>query len=255
VQPAGQLLWVVGIVAAVLTAFYMTRLMLMTFAGGSERWRDESSESLPEIPDEDEHGAHADGGHDDHDAHHDHHLTPDHTPRESPALMLAPLVVLASFAAIAGILNLPFAKSLHFLEHWVEPVIEGEGELPPGAVQWILALISIAGALFGVWFAWRVYQQHRVERERLERPVLAHAWYIDETYAEVVGGPGEASFQAAADFDHDVVDGAVRGVGAGTLGLGRSLRGLQTGFVRSYAFGIGLGAVALVVFAVVRMSL
>ena len=56
-------------------------------------------------------------------------------------------------------------------------------------------------------------------------------------------------------FDHDVVDGAVRGVGAGTLGLGRSLRGLQTGFVRSYAFGIGLGAVALVVFAVVRMSL
>ncbi len=259
VKPAGQLLWIVGIIAAVLTAFYMTRMMIMTFAGGREEWRTEGPESLPEVPadvaDATEHADSAHAGHDDHDAHHDHHLTPDHTPRESPVLMLAPLVVLAAFAAVAGVLNLPFAKSLHFLEHWVEPVIEGEGELPPGVVQWILALVSIAGAFTGVWFAWRVYQQRRVDRTRLEQPVLAHAWYIDDTYAEVVGGPGEAAFQAAADFDHEVVDGAVRGVGGGALGLGRAFRGLQTGFVRSYAFGIGLGAVALVVFAVLRMSL
>jgi NADH-quinone oxidoreductase subunit L len=255
VQPAGQLLWVAGIIAAVLTAFYMTRLMLMTFAGGTEQWRTPAAESLPEVPGDDhtdDHtGAHA-GAHDDH---HDHHLTPEHNPKDAPVIMLAPLVILAVFAALAGLLNLPFADQLHFLDHWVEPVLEGQSGLPSAAVQWGLALVSIVGALLGVWFSWRVYQQHRVDRAKLEQPVLAHAWYIDDSYARVAGGPGEAAFQGLADFDHEVVDGAVRGVGGVTQQAGEAVRGIQTGFVRSYAFGIGIGAVALVLFAVVRMSL
>ena len=252
VRPAGQLLWVAGIIAALLTAFYMTRLMIMTFAGGTEQWRTSSEDLLPEVPhDVEADDAHASG----HDDHHAHHLTPDHTPREAPAVMLGPLVVLAALAAVAGLLNLPFADSLHFLDHWVEPTLEGQSGLPDALVQWVLALTSIVGACLGVWFAWRVYQQHRVDRTRIEQPVLAHAWHIDDAYARVVAGPGEASFQGLADFDHDVVDGAVRGVGGATQQAGDAVRGLQTGFVRSYAFGIGLGAVALVLFAVVRMSL
>ncbi len=252
VRPAGQLLWVAGIIAALLTAFYMTRLMIMTFAGGTEQWRTRSEDLLPEVPhDVEADDAHASG----HDDHHAHHLTPDHTPREAPAVMLGPLVVLAALAAVAGLLNLPFADSLHFLDHWVEPTLEGQSGLPDALVQWVLALTSIVGACLGVWFAWRVYQQHRVDRTRIEQPVLAHAWHIDDAYARVVAGPGEASFQGLADFDHDVVDGAVRGVGGATQQAGDAVRGLQTGFVRSYAFGIGLGAVALVLFAVVRMSL
>ncbi|MBM3663150.1 MAG: NADH-quinone oxidoreductase subunit L [Actinobacteria bacterium] len=258
VKPAGQLLWVVGIIAAVLTAFYMTRLMIMTFAGGTEKWRTAAPESLPEAPtgsDDHADGAAADHPAPAHGAHDDHHLTPDHTPREPSALMLGPLVVLAAFAAVAGLLNLPFADQLHFLDHWVEPVLEGQSGLPPAAVQWVLALVSIAGASFGVLFSWRVYQRHRVDPAKIEQPVFAHAWYIDDSYAEVVGGPGEAAFQGVADFDHNVVDGAVRGVGGVTVRAGEITRRLQTGFVRSYAFGIGAGALAVVVFAVVRMSL
>jgi NADH-quinone oxidoreductase subunit L len=261
VQPAGQLLWFVGLATAILTAFYMTRLMIMTFFGGVEQWRSDAPESLPEVPDDvettDAHAhddlAHDGHGHDDHG--HDHHLTPEHTPREAPVLMMAPLVVLSVFAAFSGVLNLPFADKLHVLEQWVEPVISGEHELPAAGVQWVLAIISIIGAATGVFFAYRVYQQRKVDAAKLERPVLANAWYIDATYADVVGGPGEAAFQGIADFDHDVVDAAVVGVGTGTGGLAKRLRPLQSGFVRSYAFGIGLGAVALVAFAVVRMSL
>ncbi len=85
--------------------------------------------------------------------------------------------------------------------------------------------------------------------------MLAHAWYIDETYAKVAGGPGEAGFQGIADFDGTIIDGAVNGVGAGALGLGGRLRGLQNGLIRSYALGIGIGAVLLLAFIVTRMNL
>jgi NADH-quinone oxidoreductase subunit L len=86
------------------------------------------------------------------------------------------------------------------------------------------------------------------ERKRLravEPAVLAHAWYYDETLARIAGGPGQAAFEATATFDREVVDGAVEGVGGATRAVGRRLRRLQTGYVRNYAVGVGLGAVAL----------
>ena len=259
--PAGPVLWFLGITAAVLTAFYMTRLMIMTFFGGAEHWRTDATESLPEGgADEDAeqsvaghdtgHGAHSD------DAGHDHHhLTPDHTPREAPVTMLLPLVVLAGLAVVGGLMNLPFSHRLENLAIWIEPVLAGEHELPGAAVLWVLAILATAGAVLGVWFSYRVYQQHKVAPEKVEKPVLAHAWYIDETYAKVVGGPGEASFDAVAEFDQKVVDGAVNGVGSGTRWIGRALRPLQPGFVRSYALGVAVGSVLVLAFVVTRMSL
>ncbi len=102
--------------------------------------------------------------------------------------------------------------------------------------------------MWAIWLAFRVYQQHKVDPERDRTTRLAHAFYIDDTYAAVVGGPGEAAFEGVADFDSEVVDGAVNGVGR-LAQLGRPrLRSVQSGFVRSYALAVAGGAVMLLVF-------
>ena len=270
----GPALWAVGFVTAILTAFYMTRLMIMTFFGGVENWRNPEllADAEPEVPlgaDADAvegadgtgaeatlaHAATATDTHDDHHAHDEHHgLTPDHTPVESPTTMLVPLIVLAGLALIGGLLNLPFSHRLHFLKEWIHPVIVGEHELPEAAVLWVLAIVAITGAVVGIFFAYRVYQQRKVDPAKLEKPVLAHAWYIDDTYAAVVGGPGEAAFQGAADFDAGIVDGAVLGVAHGTDAAAKVLKPVQSGIVRTYAAGVAIGTVALAVFVIMRMG-
>lgn len=234
----GKVLWVIGLVVAALTAFYMTRQLIMTFFG-EEQWRTADPHAA-------DHG-------DDHDHH---HLTPDHTPHESPWTMRGPLVVLAGLAVVAGFINLPFSKQFHRLEAWLYPVIVYENPLPKsGPVLFGLASGAFTMAVVGISCAYLVYQRKKVEASAIEKPVLAHAWYIDETYAKVIGGPGEAAFQGVADFDGKVVDGAVNGIGAGVLGLGGRLRSLQSGLTRSYALGIGLGAVLLLGYIVTRMNL
>ena len=77
---------------------------------------------------------------------------------------------------------------------------------------------------------------------KIERAPLAHAWYIDQSYASFFGGPGRLFFVAAAWFDRTIIDGAVKGTALSLLAAGRGLRVTQPGFVRSYALGIGVGA-------------
>ena len=255
----GPALWAVMLFCAVLTAFYMTRLVILTFFGGSEKWRlaNTEADAEPEIPADDEgavSASHAVASHDDHDAHDHHELTPDHTPHESPITMTLPLMVLAGLALLGGLLNLPFSHNLEYLKNWIEPVISGEHELPDANVLFVLAALAIIGAVLGILFAYRVYQQHKVDPAKLEQPIFAHAWYIDETYAKVVGGPGEAAFQGVADFDADVVDGAVRGVAVGTEKASRGIKPLQSGLVRTYATGVAIGTALLAAFVIMRMS-
>ena len=256
----GKVLWVIGIVVAALTAFYMTRQLIMTFYG-DEKWRhadpDPAAEQVEDADVEGTQGAMAvaSTGHDADGLDDHHHLSPEHEPHESPWTMLTPLVVLAGCAAVAGVMNLPFSKQLHYLEEWLHPVIVYENPLPNAPVLLGLASGAITTAVIGIWFGWWVYSRRKVDAARIEQPVLAHAWYIDETYARVAGGPGEAAFQGVADVDSKVVDGAVNGVGAATLGLGARLRGLQNGLVRSYALGISVGAVLLLAYVVTRMNL
>jgi NADH-quinone oxidoreductase subunit L len=257
----GAVKWVIGLLVALLTAFYMTRLVIMTFFGGTERWREpepaltaaELHEEYEDAPDAAATIA-AEQGPDDHSGHFDHHLTPEHEPREPTWTMTVPLLVLAVFATVSGLLNLPFGDSFHVLEDWLDPALSYEHGKLPGLTITILALVAVATALVGIWFAWRVYQKHRLDPARVEQPAFEKALYIDATYAEVVGGPGEAAFQDVADFDAAVLDGSVNGVGRLTLALGRAMRGVQNGFVRSYALAIAGGALALMVFVILRMS-
>ncbi len=198
-------------------------------------------------------GDHGDSSHGDGD-HGGHHLTPEHEPREPAWTMTVPLLVLAVFATVSGLLNLPFGNSFHVLEDWLDPALSYDHAKLPGLTIVILALVAIAVAFVGIWFAWRVYQRHKVDPSKIEQPAFEEALYIDAAYAEVVGGPGEAAFQGVADFDSEVVDGGVNGVGRLALLSGRAMRGLQSGFVRAYALAIAGGTVALLVFVILRMS-
>jgi NADH-quinone oxidoreductase subunit L len=215
---AGKALWLIGLVTALLTAYYMSRQVFLVFFGE---------------PRYDEAEVH---------------------PHESPWLMTAPLVALAGLALIGGVLNLPFTDDLHVLGHWLEPVLEGaEAEIDVATgTKVALALLAIVASLAGIFLAVRVYLQRRLDP--VEPDVLVHGWYVDDSVTAFVGGPGRASFEGVAAFDADAVDGAVNGVGALVRRGGRVLRVVQTGFVRSYALGLAAGVVVVLGYFLARVG-
>jgi NADH-quinone oxidoreductase subunit L len=150
-------------------------------------------------------------------------------------------------------LNLPWALTL---EHWLEPTLEGSlHELEvAGWIQVTLAVVTLAGAVVGILAAREVYLRHKVRAERIERPVLEHAWYVDEGLATVVDGPVEEVAEGAAAFDHRGIDGLVNGIAYVVRTGGARLRVVQTGYVRNYALGISAGAVLLLAFFITRAS-
>jgi len=179
----------------------------------------------------------------------------EHHPHESPWQMTMPLVVLAGFSVVAGLLNLPFTKGLHFLEQWLEPALAHEHVITTGAAtKWLLALIAIAAGAVGIAVAFRTYIQRRLDADKFERPVLAQAWYYDRTVSDFMGGPGRRLFDAITWFDANVIDGAVNAAGSAASRGGNFVRRAQSGFVRSYALGMSLGSVALLVWFVLRIS-
>ncbi len=232
-------LWAVGGITAILTAFYMTRQVIMVFFGRA-RW-DEAGVHAPDaaptpVPQAVGAAVADDAAHEaaEHTA----------TPHESPWTMTVPLVVLAVLAAFGGLLNLPF-DHLDFLKRWLESVaFLAQTELSYTEDTWLaltLAVLTTLGAAAGIYLAYLVYQRHRLKA--VEPPVLAHAWYVDEGVGWVVENPGMESWEDVAWFDHEVIDGAVMGTGGAMKQVGRGLRRYQSGYVRAYAVAIGIGAV------------
>ena len=170
--------------------------------------------------------------------------------------MTLPLVALAGAAVVAGFINLPFSSDLHFLGAWLEPSLFGnEAHLSSStATQWLLALLSIAGAALGIAVAAAVYLRQRLPAQRFEWSAAARAFYVDELWTRFVGGPGRRSFEAVAAFDSDVVDGAVNGLGRSVRATAAVMRRAQSGFVRSYALLTAAGALALLVWFIIRAS-
>jgi NADH-quinone oxidoreductase subunit L len=161
--------------------------------------------------------------------------------------------VLSVLAAFGGGLNLPFTGDLKFLDRWLEPVL-GETQVVSNVAtsgKWALAIVSVLAGLVGIFGAYTVYARKRLQA--FEPKVLANAWYVDATYAAVVGGPGRQAFDAVTySVDAGVVDGAVNGT-ASLVGLvGSQLRKLQTGFIRNYAWGIAAGAALILVWFMSR---
>ena len=221
-----RLLWLIGVITALLTAYYMTRQVIMVFFGEA-RWNDHAEEN----------GAHG-----------------DHTPHESPWTMVTPLVVLAGLSIIGGAMQLPFSKSTHFLEHWLEPVVHHSEVSIAGtwaySNKWLLLVVAILIAVSGVVAAIAVYSKGKFKI--IEPKILADAWRYDSAVSAIVGGPGRAAFGGVAAFDAKVVDGAVNGIGIEVRAASGLLRKVQSGLVRSYAFVIGLGAVVLLAWFLLR---
>jgi NADH-quinone oxidoreductase subunit L len=220
-------LYVLGLISAILTAYYMTRQVIMVFFGNA-RWHDAH----------DEHGAHG-----------------DHTPHESPWVMLTPLVVLAGLSIVGGFIQLPFSKSLHRLERWLEPVIEfGEADIKKTWAydnKYVLMAFAIAAAVIGIAASIAVYAKHKAKP--IEPAILADGWKYDQAISAFMGGPGRQLFEGVAMYDAKVVDGAVTGSGKLVQGVANQLRKVQTGNVRNYAAYIGVGVVLLLAwFVIVR---
>ena len=212
-------LYVVGLVTALLTAFYMTRQVIMVFFGEA-KWKDQSEE----------HGAHG-----------------DFVPHESPKIMLLPLVVLAMLSVGGGLLQLPFTKDLHFLEKWLEPIVEhGEAHIDGSWAydnKYILMLVAIAVALCGIALAVGVYGKKKLPA--IEPQILANAWNYDRGVSAFMGGPGRQSFEAVAWADAHVIDGAVLGTGSVVRKSSGLIRKIQSGYVRVYAAAIVVGVLAM----------
>ena len=180
----------------------------------------------------------------------------EHHPHESPRSMTLPLVVLAALSVVGGLVQLPFSSTTKRLEHWLEPTLfHNEVHLTIGAgTLWILAVVAVLGGVVGIGVAVAAYAARRVDHRLFEQPVLADAWRLDRAVSRFMGGPGRAGFEAVARFDESVVDGAVDGVATLVRKEAGLLRRFHNGLVRTYAVGIGVGAVGLVAWFLSRSS-
>jgi NADH-quinone oxidoreductase subunit L len=205
------ILWFIGIVTALLTAFYMTRLMILTFFG-EKRWDE---------------GVH---------------------PHESPPTMTVPLIILAVFSAVAGLFNTPVRLGL---EHFLEPSFEAVKQVhpPDGVTLWLLALASLVVVIIGIFIAYRRYGRGELPNEEEGYWAAALDGYgVDAVYGAVIVAPSKAvAAWLARVFDPRVIDGAVNGLGSATRSFGSTMRVLQTGWVRSYAAAIVAGALGIVI--------
>jgi NADH-quinone oxidoreductase subunit L len=252
----GPALYVVGIVAAVMTAFYMFRVTFLTFHGEFRGW----TVGRPSAIAHEEAAAHA---HDD-DGHHEEDLTkPGYPPHESPWQMTVPLIILGTAAAFAGILNMPMVKihgePFEPMGKWLEPVFEsalqGSVVLKSNAdhLVWPLAVGGIGAFVVGWGLAyWMYIAQAGKPAKALAETVpglyrlLLDKWRIDELYEATVLNMVDALADTFAAFDQGVVDGILaRLTSLVVAGLGTLLRAFQNGVVHVYAAFMVIGFAAV----------
>jgi len=248
-------LYAVGALAAILTAFYMTRLTIGIFFGDFRGWKIVKRYT----PDPHEHHDH---GHDDHAHDHAHAHAVGHElkgpkPHESPWQITAPLVILGFLSLTFGWLNNHIFHTA-VLEEWLAPVFAKasasvtltEGHESAGnLVMGIAVVCTAAGAGFAYW----VYEVQRGEPAKAwaERFPALHAlvydkWRIDELYQETILGAVDSLAEFAVWFDRWVVDGILARVSAFTVAAaGSILRLTQTGRVHAYG-AVMAGAMAVV---------
>ena len=210
-------IWLAGMIGAGLTAFYMTRLYILTFRGKSRL---------------------------SHEA--EHHL------HESPPAMIVPLAVLAVLSIVGGYVGLPFQEGGHVLTRWLHPVIAHEAHHLSESTEWALMAGSVGVGLLGMFLAFRAYLWSpdlatglRARLEGVHR-LLENKYWVDEVYHAIVVRPlMRVSEWLWRFWDAKIVDGIVNGVGYTIEGGSAILKLFQTGFVGTYALFITLGVIAL----------
>src|SRR5437764_1908992 len=178
-------LWAVGAITALMTAYYMSRQVFLVFFG-QPRWEEADEKAPQEAEATPEHGPAAAEGAAPHGA------AGDYRPHESPWTMALPLVALALLSAVGGALNLPISRSTEFLTKWLDPVFGSrlhEVTASTGT-KWALFAVTLVLVLAGIALARAVYLAHRIREEAMEPAVLRHAWYVDAFVSAFVDGPG-----------------------------------------------------------------
>ena len=245
--PLPRVLWYVGALTALLTAVYMTRLIVLTF-WGKERFpaSDVASE-------------------------HDHRNEHPTRPHESPKSMLVPLVVLAAGAVFVGFLGVPDILTPgdmeNYFEHFIQHSVE-DGRLKLSPIQdepylaWYklhgierdLIIVSTIIAVLGLAIGWLWFK-----RKPLWQPprLLENKYYVDELYDATVVQPIKlSSIRILWKFiDVRIIDGAVNGAGQIAAIFGLALRYFQAGLARGYVAIVVLGALLIIGYFVIKVSI
>ena len=230
-SPHGHfLLWLVGVITAGLTAFYMFRLVFLTFLG--------KSRVDPQVQ------AHI---------------------HEAPKSMTFPLIILAVLSIIGGYVGIPHSLGgLNRFEGFLSPVFESDPShthLATHAMstEYLLMIISIVIVIIGILVAYRFYIQNLnipkrlAEKYRFPYRVLFNKYYVDELYAKVVVNPLlSLALVLWRQFDVLVIDGIANGIASMVKGLGVVIRKTQTGYLRNYALSLVFGAMLILVYYIFR---
>jgi len=225
------MLFVLGVIGAMFTSFYIFRLMFLTFWGSFR-------------------GTHEQ----------EHHL------HESPPSMTVPLIVLAILSTFGGFMGVPeVLGGHHWLEHWLEPVFSKSMSqtgkfLPAVNTELMLMGISVGAAVVALVYAYIKYINKKdiPVAETEQRPALVnlsyHKFYIDEIYDALIRRPLDAlSVFFYKVIDKLGIDGLVNGLGSSSVETGKGLRLLQTGNVGFYLFMMVIAIVALLVFSLIKV--
>lgn len=229
----GIVLWIILAVSALMTAFYMFRLVNLVFHG-EERF----------------------------DHKHVH-------PHESPKTMTFPLIILAILSAFGGFLGIPyilgfwFSKKPNFLENFLEPIFKDANVVLGystgnhlALAEYLLMILSVAIALFSIWIAYKWYfydKKWSTPRKLVTNfssgyKLLFNKYFVDEIYFRLIVDPiiliarkGLWKF-----FDEKVIDGFVNGLANLTVYFGEKVRKIQTGYAQTYAVIMLAGALVLI---------
>jgi NADH-quinone oxidoreductase subunit L len=228
----GPALYVVGIVAATMTAFYVFRALFLTFWGDFRGWRVDRADPSGETP-------------------------AVRAPHESPRSMTWPIVVLALLALEAGFFNAGVYFHFTPFDDWLAPLFRYTGSIATlregGPSETLLAAVATGAFALGAGGAYVIYVMKKGEPARLLAEKAPRAYRlvldkfrVDELYERTVIAALDALAEAAADFDKWVVDGILSRVTSAVVALtGTVLRAFQTGIVHAYAAVMMLGLFAM----------
>jgi NADH-quinone oxidoreductase subunit L len=219
--------WAIAVFGAVLTAFYMFRMLFLTFYG-TYRGTHHAEEKI----------------------------------HEAPKTMTIPLIILAALSAIGGIIGVPEALGgHHWLSTWLAPVIKHQAQEMPHATEYMLMAVSVAAVTIAIALAFVKYikQSHVPIADEGKRSILAnisyHKFYLDEVYETIIAKPLDAfSRFFYRVIDKKVIDGVVNGLGWGANEASKNLRLLQSGNVGFYIFMMVFGIIALLLYTYLSIS-
>ena len=223
--------WVIAVIGAMFTSFYMFRMMYLTFNGSFRGTTDQ-----------------------------EHHL------HESPASMTIPLIILAVLSALGGLIGIPAVLGGgHWLENFLAPVFEVSTTKTSAltldhTTEYVLMAISVTAALLSMVYAYVRYvkQGHIPASDRTDRGLLArlsyNKFYIDEVYNSLITRPLDTlSGFFYKTVDKAGIDGIVNGFGKGAVEASKSFRLLQTGMVGFYIFMMVAGILALLFYSMYKI--